>query len=213
MTRFPSRWTAHLTRHLVSRVLQTAAVVMAIRLVTLTEEEEEGGGDFGSAARRPPMRIPVDAGFELYKMFIDEALMSHSRLGRMLRQRYIASSFIAIASAGAVPVVVATEAPGWVVATLGAIAALVQSGQQVLKDNTLSLKHHQVAQKLSAARRQLVIDLDRGDRNRAHNTFTSRCEDVLADANNSIVDMLESKPSTSYNTPLGSLENSDHASQ
>jgi len=155
-------------------------VLHAVRLLLLTEEEEgEEVGDFGSALRTPSLPIELaDPNRQRYLDAISSSILSQSRAAQRARRRFLLSNAVSIASAGAVPVVVAMPAPGWVAGALGGLAALVQGLQQLLQDGRMSLEHHVLAVKLSAAKRLLLLALTTQDEEMAFGRFASEVEQL-----------------------------------
>ncbi|MFE6234240.1 hypothetical protein [Cellulosimicrobium sp. NPDC057862] len=66
--------------------------------------------------------------------------------------------FTALSASAGVPVAVAAGAPGWVLASLGAVAAVSQASQQLLRGRELGTQSHAIAVALSRALRRLRFD-------------------------------------------------------
>lgn len=167
-------------RRTLARYLKFLMLLFILRLLLLNEEEEEEEeeeDDFGSAAKNPPKPIRLRSkNYARYLGIIDDSIVRHSQLAGRRRLRYLAFTFLSIVSAAAVPVAVSASLPGWITATLGAVAASSQLFQQVLNDGRLATAHHMAARRLSNARRRFLIDLEEEDETTATRRFVERCE-------------------------------------
>jgi hypothetical protein len=143
-------------------IVQSAMVTAFVRSILLLEEEEEeeDPGEFGSHRVRSSKIDDILTELQLEQLHeIEWRINAYSRASRRRIVRFRTLSIGGAALAGAVPVAVATNAPGWVSAVLGAGAALSQTVYGVLEDRKVALHQHRLAVSLSASVRRFRADL------------------------------------------------------
>jgi hypothetical protein len=207
------------TARKVSAIRSYMAVFLAVAVWyrTLLAEEEEGGGDVGSAYRAKQIPIPaLEPHQQAYLDAVDQKIRAYSSLAarRLVRFRIAATG--GLIAALLVPVVIATGAPGWIAAVLGAVAAMSQGLQQIFQDQRHAVGAHAVAVELSRARRRVGYALGkcatRSAQRSTFDAFVERVEDITETGDEHLIGILrnEAMPASLPSAPSETASGSGH---
>jgi hypothetical protein len=183
-------------QHLAARItpyLWLPLLVFALHRTLLLEEEEEAEGDVGFTPRpKPPPR-----GLRLHEreflQEVDEQILRYSRLAQIRLRVAQSLASVTLAATVAIPVVVAANLAGWIVAVLAAVAAFAQGVQQVRQDQRLGVESHLIAVDLTRAARKYRRSVTRypaSKRDELFDDFTQEVDDIHSQARPRILQTL-----------------------
>lgn len=126
-----------------------------------------------------------------YLRQVDELITENAGSASHLRRRFKTFTMLGIFAAAAVPVCIAAQAPLWVAAVLGGLAAVAQGIEQALQDQRRSTEFHLTAMTLSNARRALEYRIARAPTSEAKamlfDEFFAKAEVAIESGSTSVI--------------------------
>jgi hypothetical protein len=145
------------TSSVVGSFLALTWTLWLLRQLVLTEEEEEDPGEPGSHSRgSAPGQQELQGALKEYVDDLDGRIERYSRNARRRLKRYRLSVLASTALALGVPIAVAADSPGWIVAALGSGAAFIQVVLQVTQDYRSGTEQHVAGVQLSSCLRRFT---------------------------------------------------------
>ena len=150
--------------------LVTGVSVLWAQLVLLDDDDAGLVGSYDGRALSSP-RIGLGEHEQQYVDGVYQSVRAYSQAAKRRRRRHYALAGTAIVSAAAVPATVAGSAPAWLIASLGALAAVSQGFQQLLQDQRIGTESHALAVALNTVVRRFRLDFTSADMRRQPQVF------------------------------------------